>query len=193
MAGAVHAASAIASPNGAHVTRQRSLWRSTAFAAAALIGAGSACASEGSNLSELSQSGAELSASITQELAGNVARVAQSGQLNRLELVQSGGAIARLEQAGSLNRIDVEQSAPAVGAAFLSVRQDGVGNEVNVDQRDGDNGADLVQQGLSNRLDLLQLGGANTLVHTQTGDFLDMRIIQMGGASISITQSGTGN
>lgn len=149
-------------------------------------------AADSPNSAELSQAGEELSADITQELPGNRAEVVQAGLGNVISLTQRAGAVASTSQTGANNRAVISQDAAFAASTFLELSQNGNGNQAHVTQEDGDNTADLLQVGDDNVFELLQVGGGNMIVHHQVGDTLGIRITQLGGANIVVTQSGAG-
>lgn len=158
-------------------------------------------------------------ATISQQNADSLARVAQDGNANELDLLQTGDAAhrAQIAQDGDGNTIGAEQDGD--GSIDLSLVQEGDGNSAIVLQRElsatdqtsaailqrGDgntiflaqdgtsNSAELDQIGNDNTMNATQLNSGNRLVWSQNGDGLaGVVILQTGNGNIEITQSNTG-
>ena len=158
-------------------------------------------------------------AEITQRNADSLARIAQDGTNNALDLEQNGSAphraqiaqdgddnmvIARQDGDGSTNLTLVqegnanmamlqqrEQSSTAQTAAAILQRGDG--NSIILEQDGSDNSATLNQVGDRNTMTATQLNSGNRLEWNQIGNGLsDMLVEQSGNGNILITQSNSG-
>ena len=164
----------------------------------------------------ISQVGQENRTSVEQHTEAGYASVAQQGENNNAEVVQHGVALtyADVSQGGIANYASVAQSglAPNVvhvgqegndnrlistqsnaGAIYNAARmsQTGDGNVMSLTQSGDDNQADLAQVGNDNSMFAEQTGAGNRLEWTQQGDNLSApTIIQTGGSSIEVTQTG---
>lgn len=156
---------------------------------------------------------------VTQQNSDSLARIAQDGNDNQIDLNQNGSAPhrAQIGQNGDQNIIDAEQDGD--GSADLTLAQDGDGNSALVLQREvsaaeqtsaailqrgngnrliltqdgSDNSATLNQLGDDNIMTAAQEGSGNRLEWSQNGDGLsDLGITQIGGSNIQVTQSNTG-
>lgn len=156
---------------------------------------------------------------VTQQNSDSLARIAQDGNDNQIDLDQTGTAPhrAQIAQNGDANVIDAKQDGD--GSAELTLAQDGNGNTAAVLQREvsaaertraailqrgngnrlilaqdgSDNSAALNQLGDDNTMTAGQEGSGNRLEWTQNGDNLaDLQILQTGNGNLQITQSNTG-
>jgi hypothetical protein len=105
----------------------------------------------------------------------------------------SSGNSFSLSQQGTSNSVSAEQQAIAGtygNSATLS--QDGVGNATGLTQTGGQNATGIAQTGNDNSVTLNQPGGASASV-TQTGTYLGLNITQGQNTSIGVTQFGAGS
>jgi hypothetical protein len=158
-------------------------------------------------------------AEITQRNADSLARVAQDGANNQVDLEQDGSAPhrAQIAQDGDDNVALARQDGD--GTADLVLAQEGNGNSATLQQREdsgmaqtaaailqrgngnsivlmqdgSDNDALLNQVGDDNTMTATQLNTGNRLEWNQIGDGLsDMQVVQTGNGNIQITQSNSG-
>jgi Curlin associated repeat len=154
----------------------------------------------------VNQIGRANSLSLVQSGRGHEADVTAQGTFNELSLLQSGNGSNRAEitLGGSDNTGSVVQNSGLAGANeleilqsgnanYFSVRQDNTGALVNtlvLNQSGTSNVAELAQNGSDNRLQLSQTNNDNFARLTQNGNGLSLSIDQVGGASVTITQTG---
>ena len=129
------------------------------------------------------QIGDAMRANIVQRDGAHKATVRMQGEEQSVEAVQAGSGINRIEVdvAGGFNMVSADQLAEAGGS-----------NDALLSQNGNDNVAALSQNGGDNQMDLTQNGDANTANLTQDGVGLILGIIQNGGASTTVTQTGPG-
>jgi len=136
-------------------------------------------------------------AEITQRNADSLARVAQDGANNQVDLEQDGSAPhrAQIAQDGDDNVALARQDGD--GTADLVLAQEGNGNSATLQKRE-DSGmaqtaAAILQRGNGNSIVLMQDGSDNDALLNQVGDGLsDMQVVQTGNGNIQITQSNSG-
>lgn len=137
------------------------------------------------NYAEVSQLGAQNSASVRQQ-GLNYAHVDQFGEANRVDLQQDGilqGAI--INQAGTDNSLYASQAGQL---NMLAVNQVGVGNEINLTQDGVANLAALGQFGRDNVIDLTQVGVGNQAVIRQYGNGDYFSVSQTGFQTVRVTR-----
>ncbi len=153
------------------------------------------------------QIGDAMRANIVQRDGAHKATVRMQGEEQSVEAVQAGSGINRIEVdvAGGFNMVSADQFAEAGGSNVALLSQNGIGNRaliaqqaavgqnyLSLAQNGNDNVAALSQNGGDNQMDLTQNGDANTANLTQDGVGLILGIIQNGGASTTVTQTGPG-
>ncbi len=122
----------------------------------------------------------------------------QEGLLNDARVTQfaapGGSNQAIVAQQGDENIVVLNQSAGVGDFNGAVLAQQGNGNQMSLTQNGAGNGAVLAQTGDNNAMTAVQNGNANQLQWIQNGSGLsDLRIIQGGGQSMSITQSNGGD
>ncbi|KPQ38506.1 MAG: curlin protein [Porphyrobacter sp. HL-46] len=190
----------------------------TGLAACALLATAAAAQAQGTPERGVfvTQIGDAPRAEITQRNADSLARVAQEGANNQLDLTQEGSAAHRAEiaQGGDDNTASAVQDGE--GSTDLALAQEGNGNSAILFQREqsalaetsatilqrgngnsiilaqdgSDNEALLTQEGDNNIMTASQIDSGNRLEWNQIGDDVaDLQIIQSGGATMQVTQS----
>jgi len=153
------------------------------------------------------QIGSATIVDVTQEAPDAEADLSLSGENLTATLHQDGEAESglALTMEGSDGIVDALQSGDPGGSNFATVWQAGSGNSASLSQyasagmpnsirliQDGTaNVAILAQTGEGNTLDLSQLGADNFAAIDQIGSGLGLGLIQNGGASITVTQTGS--
>ncbi len=167
----------------------------------------------------ITQIGESSRAEVTQQNPDRIARIAQNGDGNQINLAQNGAAShrAQIAQDGDGNIVAAQQNGDgradlalvqegnsniatlrqrelsAAGETSAAVFQRGNDNTVVLEQDGSDNSAALDQQGNGNTMTATQQNSGNRLEWSQTGDGLsDLQIVQTGNGGLQITQSTTG-
>lgn len=186
-------------------------WAQSSNATISQIGNGSTLSSDQSQAAGatiiVEQIGDAMRAALVQRDGAHKATVRMQGEEQTLNATQAGAGLNSLEidMAGGFNSVTANQFAEAGGSNTALLSQNGIGNRAMIEQQaavgqnyltlaqnGNDNVAALSQIGGENQMDLTQNGDANTANLTQDGVGLILGIIQNGGATTTITQTGPG-